>query len=205
MIDLFTAQTGNGRRAAIMLEECGLGYKPHKIDLGKGDQKQPEFLKMNPAGAIPVIVDHEGPGGKSVTVSQSGAILLYLAEKTGKFLPKDAGKRAHAYQWFMQAATDVAPTSSTIFYVSSAVPEKTPSTIQHFENRFLTMCGVVDQHLIGRDFLAEEISIADLALIPVVAARKELIDKQSGLANLKRWSAAMLSRPGVARGLKVPA
>src|SRR5438067_13336755 len=108
MIDLFTSATGNGRRAAVMLEECGLPYKAHKIDLTKGDNKQPQFLKMNPAGAIPVIVDHEGPGGKSIIVSQSGAILLYLAEKTGKFMPKDPAKRAHAYQWFMQAATDVA-------------------------------------------------------------------------------------------------
>ncbi|MBI1775094.1 MAG: glutathione S-transferase [Proteobacteria bacterium] len=205
MIDLFTAATGNGRRAAIMLEECGLAYKTHKIDLTKGDQKQPEFLKMNPAGAIPVIVDHEGPGGRSVTISQSGAIVLYLADKTGKFLPKDPVRRAHAYEWFMQAATDIAPASSTIFYVSSVVPEKTPSTIQHFETRFLNMCGVVDQRLIGRDYLVDEISIADLALVPVVAARKEMIDKQAGLANLKRWAAAMLGRPGVTRGLKVPA
>ncbi len=160
---------------------------------------------MNPAGAIPVIVDHEGPGGKSVTISQSGAIVLYLAEKTGKFLPKDPVRRAHAYEWFMQAATDVAPTSSTIFYVSTAVPEKTPTTIQHFEARFLAMCGIVDQRLIGRDFLADEISIADLALAPVVAARKDMIDKQPGLSNLKRWATAMLARPGVSRGLKVPA
>jgi GST-like protein len=205
MIDLYTSATGNGRRAAIMLEECGLSYKAHKIDLSKGESKTPDFLKMNPAGAIPVIVDHQGPGGKSVTISQSGAILLYLAEKTGKFLPKDPARRAHAYQWFMQAASDVAPTSSTIFYVSSVVPDKTPSTIQHFEGRFLSMCGVVDQQLIGRDYLADEISIADLALVPVVAARKELIDKQKGLTNLKRWAAIMLDRVGVSRGLKVPA
>jgi GST-like protein len=205
MIDLYTSATGNGRRAAIMLEECELQYKAHKIDLSKGESKTPEFLKMNPAGAIPVIVDHQGPAGKSVTVSQSGAILLYLAEKTGKFLPKDPGRRAHAYQWFMQASTDVAPTSSTIFYVSSVVPEKTATTIQHFEQRFLNMCTVVDQQLVGRDYIVDELSIADLALVPVVAARKELIDKQSGLANLKRWTAAMTQRVGVSRGLKVPA
>jgi GST-like protein len=205
MIDLFTSATGNGRRAAVMLEECGLTYKAHKIDLEKGDQKHPDFLKKSPAGTIPVIVDHEGAGGKTITISQSGAILLYLAEKTGKFLPKDPVRRAHAYEWFMQAATDVAPTSSTIFYVSSRVPEKTPSTIQHFETRFLNMCAVLDQRLIGRDFLADEVSIADLALIPVIAARKDMLEKQSGLANLKRWAAAMASRPGVQRGLKVPA
>jgi GST-like protein len=204
MIDLFTAATSNGQTAAIMLEECGLTYKTHKIDLSKGDQKQPEFLKMNPAGAIPVIVDHEGPGGKSITVSQSGAIMLYLTEKTGKFLPQDPIRRVHAYQWFMQAATDVAPANSTIFYLSSVVPEKSQSAIQHFEVRFLSMCGVIEQRLIGRDFLADEISIADLALAPVIAARWELIDKQAGLRNLKRWATSMLGRPGVSSGLKVP-
>src|SRR6185437_6286529 len=103
MIDLYTAGTGNGFRAAIVLAESGLPHRIHKIDLGKGEQKTPEFLARNPAGAIPVLVDSEGPGGKALTLSQSGAIALYLAEKSGKFLPKDASRRALALQWFMQA------------------------------------------------------------------------------------------------------
>jgi GST-like protein len=205
MIDLFTAATGNGYRAAIMLEECDLAYKAHEINLDRGDHKQPEYLKVNPAGKIPVIIDHAGPGGRSVTVSQSGAILLYLADKTGMFLPRDPIRRVHAYQWFMQAVTDFAPTSSAIYYVSSLVPEKTQSTIQFFETRFLNMCGVIEQRLSARDFLADEISIADLALVPVIAARIDLINSQAELVNLKRWATSMLQRPGVSRGLKVPA
>jgi GST-like protein len=115
MIDLYTSSTGNGRRATLALEECGLPYRVHKLDLAKGDTKNADFLKINPAGAIPAIVDPQGPGGKPLTLAQSGAIVLYAAEKSGKLLPKDPAKRAEAFYWFMQATTDVAPTSSTIF------------------------------------------------------------------------------------------
>src|SRR6187455_1063486 len=105
MIDFYTAQTSNGQRAAIMLEECGLAYKLHKVDLQGGEQRKPEFLAVNPDGAIPAIVDHDGPGGKRLALAQSAAIVLYLAEKTGRFLPGDAGRRAQALQWLMQATT----------------------------------------------------------------------------------------------------
>src|SRR5258707_8097501 len=111
MIDLYTSGTGNGFRAAIVLAESGLPHRVHKIDLTKGEQKTAEFLRRNPAGAIPVMVDGDGPGGKEVTGSQSGAIALYLSEKSGKFLPKDGAHRALVWQWVMQAATHVAPSS----------------------------------------------------------------------------------------------
>jgi GST-like protein len=100
MIDLYLAPTANGLRASVALEEAGLAYRAHKVDLAKGEQRAPEFLKLNPAGAIPVIVDSDGPGGKPLTLSQSGAIILYVADKCGKFLPKDAARRAIALQWF---------------------------------------------------------------------------------------------------------
>jgi GSH-dependent disulfide-bond oxidoreductase len=204
MIDLYTAATGNGLRAAIVLAESGLPNRVHKIDLGKGEQKTPEFLARNPAGAIPVMVDRDGPGGKELTVSQSGAIALYLAEKSGKFLPKDAARRALALQWFMQATTDVGPSSSMIFMSGGALPDKSPANTAFFENRLLGFLRYCDRQLAGQDFLAGEISVADFALYPVVASRKALVDKSGDMPNLTRWAAAMAARPGVQRGMKLP-
>lgn len=200
MIDLYTASTGNGRRATVALEECGLPYTVHRVDLAKGEAKTPEFLKINPAGAIPAIVDPDGPGGKPVTLAQSGAIVLYAAEKSGKLIPKDPVKRAEAYQWFMQATTDIAPTSSNIFYVSTHVPVKDAGNTAYFEQKLITQFGVVDKQLQGRDYIAgNEISIADVALYPVAAGRKALIDAAPGLANVKAWAARMAARPAVAK------
>ena len=204
MIHLYTAETGNGRRASVMLEECGVPYTAHRLDLAKGEQKKPEFLSINPIGAIPAIVDDEGPGGKKTALAQSGAILLYLAEKTGKFLPKDPAKKAEALQWFMQVSTDVAPASGALFYMTSAAPDKTPGNLQFLEERFLGMLRQCDAKLGRTKYLAgDDVTVADLALIPVVAGRKALIDKTQGLANLKRWSGEMMARPGVKKGLQV--
>ena len=203
MIDLYLAPTANGLRASVTLEECGLAYRAQKVDLAKGEQRSPEFLKLNPAGQIPVIVDPDGPGGRPLTMCQSGAIILYLAEKTGKFLPKDATRRAAALQWFMQGATDVAPTSGAIFQVEVVAPEKNPAITEHFKKRLLGFFSVCDRHLQGREFLADEFSIADLMLYPNFSARKGLIDQAGGFVNLQRWGAALAARPGVARGMKV--
>jgi GST-like protein len=196
MIHLYTAGTGNGRRASVMLEECGLPYTAHKLDLAKGEQKKPEYLAINPVGAIPAIVDGD------MKLAQSGAIVLYLAEKTGKFLPKDPAKKAEALQWFMQVSTDVAPSSSTIFYMTSVAPDKTPANQQFLEQRLLNLLQHCDNKLGKSKYLAgDEVTIADLALIPVVDARKALIDQAPGLANLKRWAGEMMARPGVKKGL----
>ena len=203
MIDLFSAGTANGFRASVALEEAGLSYRVHKVDLAKGEQRGVEFLKLNPAGLIPVIVDRDGPGGKPITLSQSGAIILYIAEKTGKLLPKDPARRAVAMQWFMQGATDVAATSGAIFRLESSVPEKTPSSIDYFKQRLLGFFSVCDAQLAGRDYLANELSVADLMLYPNFALRKPLIDQASGFANLQRWGTAMASRPAVQKGMKV--
>jgi GST-like protein len=187
-----------------MLEECGLPYALHKLDLAKGEQKKPEYLAINPAGAIPAIVDEEGPNGKKTALAQSGAIVLYLAEKTGKFLPKDPAKKAEALQWFMQVSTDVAPASSAIFYMTTAAPDKTPANQKFVEDRFVNMLKQCDAKLAKSKYLAgDEVTVADLALIPVIDARKPLIDKTEGLTNVKRWAADMMARPGVKKGLQV--
>lgn len=200
MYHLYMAPTGNGRRPAVMLEECGLPYTVHKVDLAKGDQKKPEFLALNPQGSIPVLV--EEAGGKKTALAQSGAILLHLAEKTGKFLPKDPAARATALQWFMAAQTDAAPASSAIFYASSALPDKSAGNTQFYEGRLVNVMKAFDHQLGKNPFLAgSEPTIADFALITIVAGRQELLDKTPGLDHLKKWAATMKARPGVAKGL----
>ena len=201
MIDLYLAGTANGLRASVALEEAGLPYRVHAVDLAKGEHRGAAFLK--PAGLIPVIVDQDGPGGKPVTLSQSGAIILYIAEKTGKFLPRDAARRAVTMQWFMQGATDVVATSGAIFRLENSVPEKIPSSIDYFKQRLLGFLSVCDAHLAGREYLADELSVADLMLYPNFALRKPLIDQAGGFTNLQRWGATMASRPAVSKGMKV--
>ncbi|HZP87813.1 MAG TPA: glutathione S-transferase N-terminal domain-containing protein [Burkholderiales bacterium] len=201
MIDLYLAATANGLRAAVGLSECGLEYRSHKIDLMKGEQKTPEFLKLNPAAQIPVMVDHEGPNGKEITLAQSGAIILYAAEKTGQFLPQDLERRAKVLQWFMQGATDVSPTSGAIFQLEMMAPEKNEAITNHFKKRLLNFFALCDAHLANREFLADEISIADFMLYPNYFARKALIDAAGSYTNLHRWGATMGARPAVRKGM----
>jgi GST-like protein len=201
VIDLYLAPTANGLRASIALEECGLPYTPHKIDLMKGEQRTPEFLKLNPAGQIPVLVDSDGPGGKPLTLAQSGAIILYCSQKSGKLMPQDPARRIQALQWFMQGATDLAPTSGAIFQLEMVAPEKNAAITEHFKKRLLNFFALSDQRLAGRDYLADELSIADLMLYPNYFARKALIDAAGGCANLHRWAAIMAARPAIKKGM----
>ncbi|MSO92499.1 MAG: glutathione S-transferase family protein [Rhodospirillales bacterium] len=202
MIDLHTGNTGNGQRAAIMIEECGLPYKLTKYNLQKGEHKSPEFLKLNPLGAIPAIVDRDAPGGKPVVLTQSGAIVLYCAEKSGKFMPKDPAKRADAYRWFMHATTDVQPASSAIFFVGNVLPDKPQSAVEGFEKRLLGHLKECDRRLGEAEYLAGELSIADIALYPVIVGRKALIDKTGGMPNLMKWFERMSARPAVQKAMK---
>jgi len=203
MIDLYVAGTANGLRASVALEEAGLPYRAHKVDLAKGEQRSPEFLKLNPAGLVPVIVDDDGPGGKPLTLSQSGAILLYAADKSGRLLPKDAARRAVALQWLLQAASDISGASNAVFHVDTRAPEKSAANLGYFKTRLVDFFAICDRRLAGRDFLADELSVADLMLYPNFALRKPLLDEAGGLPNLQRWGAAMAARDGVARGMKV--
>jgi GSH-dependent disulfide-bond oxidoreductase len=202
MIDLYTAATGNGRRASVMLEECGVPYTVHKLDLTKGENKTAEYLAINPAGAIPAIVDRDGPGGQTVTLAQSAAIALYLCEKTGKFLSKDPVKRAVTMQWLMHAMSDQAPSSGALFRLGS-LPEKPAAAIASFETRLGDQFRYVNKRLGEVEYLAGELSVADFALYPVVASRKPIMESVGGLDNLKRWVASLAARPGVAKGMAV--
>ena len=203
MIDLYLSGTANGFRASVALEEAGLPYRTHKVDLAKGEHRSPEFLKLNPASLIPVIVDQDGPGGKPLTLSQSGAIILYAAEKAGKFLPKDAVRRVMAWQWFTQGLSDVAGTSGALFRTENSVPEKIAANTDYFKTRLLGFFSVCDAHLASHDFLADEFSVAELMLYPNFSLRKPLLDEAGGFANLQRWGAAVGARPGVQKGMKV--
>jgi len=162
-------------------------------------------LKINPQGTIPVIVDPPGPGRKTATtIKQSGAILLYLAEKTGKFMPKATAARALTLQWMMAALTDVAPTSTAIFLSTMVMPMKVPAVVGFFENRFVDQCKTFDERLGEAKYLAgDELTVADFALLPVIVGRQALLEQTPGLANLKRWSAELVQRPATAKALKV--
>jgi GSH-dependent disulfide-bond oxidoreductase len=203
MIELYLAGTANGLRAAVALEECGLQYRPHAVDLAKNEQRNPEFLKINPAGLIPALVDHEGPGGKPLTLSQSGAIVLYAAEKSGRFLPRNAAQRAIALQWFMQAASDISGASNAVFTLENRAPEKSAANLEFAKKRLLDYFSVCDRRLEANEYLGGDMSIADLMLYPNFAARKPLLDQAGGYANLQRWGTTMAARPGVARGMKI--
>jgi GST-like protein len=205
MIDLYTYATSNGQRASIMLEECGFPYAVHKVDLNMGDQKSPEFLKINPQGQIPVIVDRDRTGGKPVTLCQSGAIMLYLSEKSGKYMPRDSVRRAQAQQWFFQVMTDVSPSSAALFVATTVLLEATASVRGFFEQRLLNHFRNCDRRLSEAEFLGGELSIADFALYPTVATRWDLIEKSGELPHLIRWASAVAGRPGVQRGMMVPA
>ena len=203
MIDLYLAPTANGLRASVALEEAGLAYRAHKIDLAKGEQRSAEFLKLNPAGLIPVILDDSAAGGKPLALSQSGAIMLYAAEKSGKLLPRDPARRALALQWLMQAGSDVSGASNAVFQMEMRAPEKSATNLEYLKKRLIDFFSVCDRRLEGRDFLADELSVADLMLYPNFALRKPMLDAAGGLPNLQRWGAALAARPGVAKGMKV--
>ena len=205
MIELHTGNTSNGQRAAVILEECGLPYRVHKYDLFKGEQRNPEFLAIAPAGAIPVIVDPDGPGGKPITLSQSCAIILYVAQKSGKFMPADPATRVAAFEWLMQAASDISAQSGNIFFNTVLLPEKSEANAKWFQERTLQKFGDCNRRLAGREYLAGEISIADFALYPVYAVRKQIIEEAGNLPDLVRWGERMAARPGVQKGMKAAA
>jgi GST-like protein len=203
-MELYTAGTGNGQRAAIAVNECGVSCKIHVLNLGQGDQKKPEYLKINSTARIPTLIDPEGPDGKPLTLIQSWAILIYLAEKTGKLRAHSPLARAHTYQWVAEAASDMAPTAQNIFFLGNRMPEKVPdSAIKFYEERLVTQFRTADQQLAASPYLTgNEITIADIGLYPIYAGRKLLIDA-AGLKNVAAWGERVGSRPAVQKGMKL--
>jgi GST-like protein len=203
MIELYAAGTSNGMRARIGLEECGLAYSLHTIDIARGENKTPQFLALNPNGQIPVIVDKEGPGGKPVTLSQSTAILLYSAEKSGKFQPRDAAARPAFLQALMSASTDVTPTLGAVFGIIRGKDPHGPSA-EMFKTRLRGYMKVWDETLGRRKYAAgDELTIADFSLYAGYArAQGSVPEICEGFSNLGRWAKEIGARPGVQRAIK---
>ena len=204
MIDLYTWSTPNGRKVSIMLEETGLPYRVHKIDISKNEQFTPEFIALNPNSKIPAILDQEGPGGKPMPLFESGAILIYLAEKTGKLLAKEPVARYAILQWLMFQMGGVGPMFGQVHHFLRAAPEPVPYAIERYSKETRRLYGVLDARLGKTDYLAGEYSIADIATYPW-AARHEWHKVALGdFPNVERWYKALSARPAVARGMQVP-
>ena len=211
-IQLYSLPTPNGVKASIMLEETGLPYEPHLIDFAKDDQKSPEFVSLNPNGKIPAMIDPDGPDGKPLALFESGAILIYLAEKTGMLLPSDAADRYRTIQWVMFQMGAIGPMFGQLGFFNKFAgkdyEDKRPRDRYVAESKRLL--GVLETRLAGRDWLMDEYSIADIAtlgwvrnLIGFYEAR-EIVDYDS-LSNVPAWLERGLARPAVQRGLAIPA
>jgi len=202
MIDLYTATTPNGRKVSIALEEMGLAYEAHSFNLRAMDQKKPEFLKINPNGRIPAIVDRDA---HDFAVFESGAILIYLAEKTGKLLPTDAKGRSTVFQWLMWQMGGLGPMQGQANVFLRYWPEQIPSVISRYQNETRRLFGVMDTQLSKSEWLAGDYSIADIACYPWVAQHDWSGISLEPFADLARWFAKMGERAAVQKGMQVPA
>jgi GST-like protein len=200
MIDLYYWTTPNGHKVSIFLEEAGLAYRLHPVNIGKGEQFAPDFLKIAPNNRIPAIVDRApADGGEPVPLFESGAILLYLADKTRRFVPQDLRGRADALQWLFWQMGGLGPMAGQNHHFGAAAPEKIPYAIDRYVRETARLYGVLDKRLADREFVAGDYSIADMASYPwVVPYRKQQQDLDD-FPNLKRWFRAIESRPAVQR------
>jgi GST-like protein len=203
MIQLYTWATPNGKKVSIMLEEVELSYEVHPINIAKGDQLKPEYLAINPNNKIPAIIDSDGPGGKPLKLFESGAILMYLAEKTGKFLPQEPAKRYEVIQWLMFQMGGVGPMfgQANYFY---RLEEKVPFAVERYYKEAIRLYKVLEQTLGQIDYLAGEYSIADIATYPWVGRHDGHNVKLEEFPNVKRWFDGISQRPAVKRGMAVP-
>jgi len=204
MIELYTWATPNGRKVSIMLEECGLPYKVHTIDIGAGEQFAPDYLAINPNAKIPSIVDPDGPDGKPIRMMESGAILIYLSAKTGKFLPKSDREKYVVLQWLMFQMGHVGPIFGQVHHFLRYAKERVPYAIERYTKEKDRLYGVLDRRLGEIDYLAGEYSIADIATYPWVARYERHKTDLSTFPNVKRWFDAISARPAVIRGMAVP-
>jgi GSH-dependent disulfide-bond oxidoreductase len=203
MIQLYTWGTPNGKKVSIMLEEVGLPYEVHAINLGKGEQMTSEYLAINPNNKIPTIIDSDGPGGQPLKLFESGAILMYLAEKTGKLWLEDKRKRYEVIQWLMFQMGGVGPMFGQANYFFR-LTEKVPYAIERFHKEALRLYGVLDKELAQKEYLAGEYSIADIATYPWVGRHEMHRVKLEQFPNVKRWFDTISARPAVKRGMEVP-
>jgi GST-like protein len=203
MIDLYSWPTPNGHKVHIMLEECGLPYTVHAVDIGAGDQFDPEFLKISPNNKIPAIVDSDGPDGEPISLFESGAILIYLAAKTGRFLPQDVRGKYVALQWLMFQMGGVGPMFGQAHHFRLYAPQKIDYAIDRYTNETKRLYGVLDRRLAEVPYLAGEYSIADIATFPWTRSYANQGVDLAEYPNVKRWFDAIAARPAVQRGVQV--
>jgi GST-like protein len=204
MIELHTWSTPNGRKVSVMLEEVGLPYSVHPVNITKDEQFRPEFLAISPNNRIPAIVDPEGPGGR-FSLFESGAILIYLGEKTGKLIPKDPAARYTALQWLMWQMGGLGPMLGQTHHFLRAAKEEVPYAINRYKTETRRLYGVLDKRLGEAEYLAGAYSIADIACYPWVARHEWHQVDLADFANVRRWYDTIGARPAVQRGMKVPA
>jgi GST-like protein len=203
VIDVYTWPTPNGHKVHIMLEECGLPYTVHAIDIGAGDQFGPAFLAISPNNKIPAIADSEGPDGRPMSLFESGAILLYLAGKTGKFLPADVRGRYLALQWLMFQMGSVGPMFGQAHHFRAYAKERLDYAVNRYTSEAKRLYGVMDRRLGEVPYFAGEYSIADIAVFPWTRSHERQGVDLGDYPNVKRWFDAIDSRPAVQRGLQV--
>ena len=204
MIDLYTWKTPNGRKVSIMLEECGLPYRAHPVDIGKGEQFTAEFTAISPNGKIPAIEDSEGPDGKPIAMFESGAILIYLAGKTGMFLPGTARGKYAALEWLMFQMGNVGPFFGQVHHYLRSAPEPVPYAIARYRKETERLYAVMNVHLARHQYFADEYSIADIAIYPWVARYDWHRTNLEDHPHVKRWFEFIGARPAVGRGMAVP-
>ncbi len=204
MIDVYSWPTPNGHKVHIMLEECGLEYKVHPINIGAGDQFEPDFLKISPNNKIPAIVDADGPDGQPISLFESGAILLYLAGKTGRFLPEDVRGKYEALQWLMFQMGGVGPMLGQAHHFRMYAPEKIEYAINRYTNEARRLYGVIDKQLSAHAWLAgDSYSVADIATFPWLRSWQNQGVELDDYPHLKRWFNEIAERPAVKRGVEV--
>jgi GSH-dependent disulfide-bond oxidoreductase len=204
MIELYTWGTPNGKKVSIMLEEIGLPYNVHPVPIGQGDQFKPEYIAINPNSKIPAIIDTEGPGGKPINIFESGAILIYLAEKSGKLLSRDPVARIETLEWLMFQMGGVGPMFGQAHHFLRQVKEPNPYGAERYTKETRRLYGVLNGRLGKVDYLAGDYSIADIATYPWVARHEWHQVQLAEFPNVARWYAAIAARPAVQRGMNVP-
>lgn len=202
MIDLYFWPTPNGWKVSIMLEECGLPYNVVKTDIGRGDQFKAEFIAISPNNKIPAIVDHDGPDGP-ISIFESGAILIYLAEKTGRFMPDDLRGRNEVLQWLFWQVGNIGPMAGQFGYFRNYAEEKIEHALQRYAKEYDRCLGVLNRRLEDREYLAGEYSIADMATVPWTRSYERLGVDIAPFPNVKRWLDAIGERPALTKAYAI--
>ena len=205
MIDLYYWTTPNGHKVSLFLEEAGLPYEVHPINIGQGDQFKPDFLKIAPNNRIPAIVDHSpGDGGAPISLFESGAILLYLAEKTGQYIAQDLRGRQETLQWLFWQMGGLGPMAGQNHHFSQFAPEKIPYAIKRYVDETARLYGVLDRRLADRAFVAgEDYSIADMAIYPWIVSHKWQSQRLEDFPHVQRWFNSIKERPATVRAYEL--